>query len=59
MNIEQLEISEVDKTLNMTIELLKELLEVFPPETKDKFWWPEGLPKLIKKVDELIEKLPE
>lgn len=37
-------------------ELLEQILEIFPPESKDKFWWPDGLEKVIKEADELLNK---
>lgn len=38
------------------LECLEEVLEIFQPDCKDKFWWPEGLSKLIDKADKVINK---
>lgn len=35
---------------------LERILEIFPPETPDKFWWPDGLQEVITKADELLNQ---
>ena len=41
--------------MNEAEKLLEQILEIFDPECKDKFWWPDGLEKIIKQADALLE----